>query len=274
MSDVPVIPRMRLPAPGGGNILTRRTLSRMLAELEHAARPRLQAEGALYASGDALRYDPAAEPGGAAEVELRARQIAQAVIPGRARVITRGGFITALSRVLQGLGVRLQVDGAEKLTEDTDGGITLVIPRSVTRNVYIFIQVSVFDSMTGDFTTPIELAASWFPETSIFTTTGVWSITQMLELPAATPPNTRTIEVTDQVRYRDASIAGDPTWGDPDLSYQGPVELAMKKWNAVSSSVDTTFDVLIDDPAGVTHPYSTTAARSGDTLLPTGLTVL
>lgn len=272
-AETPAVPRPRFSPPGGGRILTRKGLARMLAQVEQAARPRVQAEGAAMATGNSITYPEAGQDRTAqAALELRARQI-QAMIPGRSRVITKSAFAGALRAFAETLGIPLDVDGADRVVEDADGGISLRLKRRA-HNVFIFIEVAVFDDFSGDFVVPVRLAARYFPETDIFSTTSAWSATQMLELPDATPPNTRTIEVTYWARFRSASIAGDPDFDDANLVWLGDVELAMKKWNSSTLSVDTTFDVLINDPGGVTFAYFTTAPRSGDSLIATDLTVL
>lgn len=272
-AELPAVPRPRLQPPGGGRILTRGGLARMLAQLEAAARPRIEAEGAAAATGNSLTFpQPGEERTAQAALELRTRQI-RAMIPGRARVITKSAFAAALRAFAAAMGFALDVDGADRVLEDADGGLTLRLKRR-PYNVFIFIQVAVFDNVSGDFTLDVELAARYFPETDTFSTTSAWSATQMLELPEADPPRTRTIEVTYWARFRSAAVAGDPDFADPDLVWLGDVELAMQKWNSDTLSVDNTFDVLINDVAGVTFPYSTTAERSGDRLIATGLTVL
>ena len=267
------MPRPRFSPPGGGRILTRRGLARMLAQLEEAARPRVQAEGAAMATGNSITYpEPGQERTAQTALELRAKQL-QTMIPGTSRVITKAAFARALRAVTAGLGIQLDVDGADRVLEDADGGISLRLKKR-PYNVFIFIEIAVFDNVSGDFVVPVQLAARYFPETDIFSTTAAWSGTQMLELPDATPPRTRTIEVTYWARFRSASVTGDPDFDDADLVWLGDVELAMQKWNSDTLSVDTTFDVVINDPDGVTFAYSTTAARSGDRLIATGVTVL
>lgn len=272
-AETPAVPRPRFPAPGGGRILTRGALAKMLVQLEDAARPRVQVEGAASGTGPSVKIPPPGEElGGQVELDLRAQQMRQQ-IPGRGRVITKSAFATALKGVVAGLGFQLDVDGAEKALEDADGGISLSLRRRPF-NVYIFIQVAVFDNVSGDFTTDINLAARLNRKLDIFSTTSAWGITQMLELPGATPPRTRTIEVTYWARFRTPTVTADPDFDDANLVWLSPVELEIKKYRTSDGSIDSTSTVLIDSDAGVTVAYSTTAARSGDELLATGLTVL
>lgn len=271
-ADSKAAPRPRFAPPGGGNILTRRALARMLAQLEESARPRLQVEGAAQGTGNSLTFaTPGDERSAQIVLDLRTREMMRR-IPGKGRIITKATFAAALKGVVAGLGFRLDVDGAEKMLEDNDGGLSLRV-RSEPENVYIFIEIAVFDTR-GNFTVPVGLAARWLVESEIFSTLAIWESAQMLELPGATPPVTRTIEVTYYARFRRASLTGDPTFTNLDLRWRGPVELDIKKYRRSDGSIDATSTVLIDDPDGVTVAYSTTAARSGDELLGTGLTVL
>ncbi len=272
-AETPAVPRPRFPAPGGGRILTRAGLARMLVQLQEAARPRLEVQGAERAGGESVTFPPPGDDrASAAALELKAKQMLRK-IPGRGRVCTKAAFAAALKGVVAGMGFRLDVDGAEKALEDADGGVSLRLKRR-PYNVYIFRQVAVFDNVSGDFVTSISLAARLNRETGIFSTTSAWAITQMLELPEADPPRTRTIEVTYWARFRTPTVTADPDFDDEDLVWLGPVELDVKKYRPSDGSIDATSTVLIDDPDGVTVAYSTTAARSGDELLATGLTVL
>jgi hypothetical protein len=272
-AETPAVPRPRFPAPGGGRILTRSGLAKMLVQLQEAATPRLQVEGAEKATGESVTFAPPGEDRTSqTALELKAKEMLQK-IPGRGRVCTKTAFAAALKGVVAGLGFRLDVDGAEAALEDADGGVSLRLKRR-PYNVYIFIQVEVFDNVSGDFETDINLAARLNRKLEIFSTTSAWAITQMLELPEADPPRTRTIEVTYWARFRTPTVTADPEFDDPDLVWLGPVELEVKKYRPSDSSIDDTSTVLIDSPAGVTVAYSTTAERSGDELLATGLTVL
>jgi hypothetical protein len=272
-AETPAVPRPRFPAPGGGRILTRRSLARMLAQLEEAARPRVQVEGAASATGSGVRIPPPGDArAGQAALDLRSRQLQQQ-IPGKGRVITKAAFATALRGVVAGLGFQLDVDGAEKALEDADGGISLRLGGR-PYNVYIFIQVEVFDNVSGDFTTDVLLAVRLVRKTGTLSFTSAWEITQMLELPDADPPRSRTIRVTYWARFRNPSVTADPDFTDPDLVFLRPVDVDIKKYNRGSGSIDSTSVVSIGDSSGVSVSYSTTEARTGDELRATDVTVL
>lgn len=272
-AETPAVPRPLFSAPGGARILTRGAYAKMLAQLEEAARPRVEVEGAASGTGGSVTIPPPGdELAGQVALDLRTKQLRQQ-IPGRGRVITKAAFATALKTVVAGMGFQLDVDGAEKALEDADGGISLRLGGR-PYNVYIFRKVAVFDNVTGDFETSIALAARLNRKLNIFSTTSAWSITQMLELPGATPPRTRTIEVTYWARFRSPKFTADPAFDDATLVWLRPVDLDIKKYRPSDGSIDATSTVLIDSDAGVTVAYSTTAARSGDELLATGLTVL
>lgn len=272
-AEPPAIPRPRLDPPGGGRILTRRGLARMLAQLHAAAQPRLQVQGAAAASGNALTLPkPGDDRESQAALDLRAREL-QAKIPGRGRLVTKAAFATALTAVMRELGFELSVSGAASLVEDSDGGLSLRVRRRAF-NVYIFIQVEIFDTLTGNVLRDVTLGSRFIRATEILSSTSEWEFTQMLNLPDADPARTRNVSVTFWARYRSPAFTGDPAFDDPNLVLGPPVSLDLKQYNRSTSVTHDTFSVLINDPDGVTQSFSVTEADSGDELRPTELTVL
>jgi hypothetical protein len=267
------IPRPRLDPPGGGRILTRHGLGRMLAQLHAAAQPRLQVQGAAAAAGNALTLPkPGDDRDSQAALDLRAREL-QATIPGRGRLVTKAAFAVALAAFVRELGFELSVSGAAGLTEDSDGGLSLRVRRRAF-NVYIFIQVEIFDTLTGNVLRDVALGSRFIRATEILSSTSEWEFTQMLNLPAADPPRSRNVSVTFWARYRSPAFTGDPAFDDANLVVGPPVALDLKQYNRSSSVIHDTIGVLINDPEGVTVSFSVSADDSGDELLPTELTVI
>jgi hypothetical protein len=146
-------------------------------------------------------------------------------------------------------------------------------PPPVKFNTYIFIQISIFDSLTGNVTRDIALGSRKLASNNILSSTSEWQFTQMLNLPAATPPRTRDITVTYWVRSRDPAFGTlDPVWGDPNLVYLGPVVLGVKRYDPVTTTIFAEFSVNINLSGGVTQSYSVIAAQSGAELRPISLT--
>lgn len=258
-AESPAVPRPRLPPPGGGRILTRGALARMLAQMEAAARPRLQAEGAESGTGNALSYpEPGRDRGGQAALELRARQL-RTVIPGRGRVITRAAFAKALRAFAEGLGFPLDVDGFDRVLEEPDGGLALRRPRG--GDIFVFIQVERFDTLTGNVLLDVGRASWYVRATQTFTNNSlVWGDTQTLRLPDNVPPRTRTIDVTYWAYYRRPGVTGLPSAPtDPGLAWGGPVALTVEQRDQSSGALLDTFVVPIDTPDGVVRSYSTPA---------------
>jgi hypothetical protein len=267
-ADGPAVPRPRIDAPSRGRLLARRDLARAFAQLEAAARPSVEVEGAKQGTGNSLALaSPGQDRDGQVALDLKAKQML-AKIPGRGRLVTKAAFARALQAVVSGLGFALDVDGVEAISEVTDGSVSLRARRRGL-NIYIFIQIEIFDNVSGNVLRNVALGSRYIRATEVFTHTSEWEFTQMLELPAATPPRTRTVDVTYWARGRPASATGDPDFDDDNLVWPGDVELTVKKYNRGSGSIDEETTVLIDDPDGVTLSYATTSARSGDELRPT-----
>jgi hypothetical protein len=140
-------------------------------------------------------------------------------------------------------------------------------------NIWIFIQITRYDTSTGTVTRSVAIGSSLLVSTGILSNTAEWEFTQMLNLPAADPPRTRTIDVTYWVRERDPVFGNSAPSGlaAANLVYNGPVTLGIKRFNQPSNVTFEEFDVAINNEAGVTGSYSVVAAESGAELRPIAL---
>ncbi len=142
-------------------------------------------------------------------------------------------------------------------------------------NLWIFIQITRYDTQTGTVTRDVAIGSRRLVSDGILQSTAEWEFSQMLNQPDATPPRTRTIDVTYWVRERNPSFGGSDPSGlaAANLVYNGPVTLRMKRYNRTSDTTFEEFDVAINDEAGVTGSYSVVAAQSGAELRPIALTL-